>query len=70
MIKGVNFAQLKSLIFQIISEIFGDDVEVRFRPSYFPFTEPSAEVDILSKEGKWLEILGMWNCQSSCFEKL
>ena len=56
--KGVNFAQLKSLIFQIISEIFGDDVEVRFRPSYFPFTEPSAEVDILSKEGKWLEVLG------------
>ena len=31
---------------------------MRFRPSYFPFTEPSAEVDILSKEGKWLEILG------------
>jgi phenylalanyl-tRNA synthetase alpha chain len=56
--EGVNFAQLKSLIFQIISKIFGDDVEVRFRPSYFPFTEPSAEVDILSKEGKWLEILG------------
>ena len=56
--KSVNFAQLKSLIFQIISEIFGDDVKVRFRPSYFPFTEPSAEVDILSKEGKWLEILG------------
>jgi len=56
--KSINFAQLKSLIFQIISEIFGDDVKVRFRPSYFPFTEPSAEVDILSKEGKWLEILG------------
>ena len=31
---------------------------MRFRPSYFPFTEPSAEVDILSDEGKWLEILG------------
>ena len=38
--------------------MFGKDVELRFRPSYFPFTEPSAEVDILSKEGKWLEILG------------
>ena len=33
-------------------------LRLRFRPSYFPFTEPSAEVDILSKEGKWLEILG------------
>ena len=33
-------------------------MKVRFRPSYFPFTEPSAEVDILSKNGKWLEILG------------
>jgi len=33
-------------------------MELRFRPSYFPFTEPSAEVDILSEDGKWLEILG------------
>ena len=32
--------------------------KLRFRPSYFPFTEPSAEVDILSVEGKWLEVLG------------
>ena len=56
--ESVNFAQLKSLIFQIIYEIFGNEVEIRFRPSYFPFTEPSAEVDILSKDGKWLEILG------------
>ena len=37
---------------------FGSDVKIRFRPSYFPFTEPSAEVDILSKDGDWLEILG------------
>ena len=34
------------------------EIELRFRPSYFPFTEPSAEVDIMSKEGEWLEILG------------
>lgn len=33
-------------------------VRLRFRPSYFPFTEPSAEVDIMSDDGKWLEILG------------
>jgi len=54
----VNFAQLKHLIHKIIYAIFGEEVKVRFRPSYFPFTEPSAEVDILSENGKWLEILG------------
>ena len=55
---NVNFANLKDLIYQILFSIFGEDVDVRFRPSYFPFTEPSAEVDILSENGKWLEILG------------
>jgi phenylalanyl-tRNA synthetase alpha chain len=54
----VTFSQLKDLIYKIIYSLFGEDVQLRFRPSYFPFTEPSAEVDILSKEGKWLEILG------------
>tara|TARA_B110000003_G_scaffold245591_1_gene255490 strand:+ start:431 stop:1156 length:726 start_codon:yes stop_codon:yes gene_type:complete len=54
----VNFSQLKDLIYKIIYSLFGKEVELRFRPSYFPFTEPSAEVDILSKDGKWLEILG------------
>ena len=54
----VTFAQLKDLIYKIIHSLFGKEVKLRFRPSYFPFTEPSAEVDILSKEGKWLEILG------------
>ena len=54
----VTFSNLKDLIHQIIHNIFGKDVEIRFRPSYFPFTEPSAEVDILSENGKWLEILG------------
>jgi phenylalanyl-tRNA synthetase alpha chain len=56
--KDVNFSQLKDLIYKIIHDLFGNNVEVRFRPSYFPFTEPSAEVDILSDSGKWLEILG------------
>ena len=56
--EGVNFAQLKDLIHKIIQSIFDSEVEIRFRPSYFPFTEPSAEVDILSESGKWLEILG------------
>jgi len=54
----VTFTQLKDLIHKIIYAIFGEEVQIRFRPSYFPFTEPSAEVDILSENGKWLEILG------------
>jgi len=54
----VSFAQLKDLIHKIIYAIFDEDVQIRFRPSFFPFTEPSAEVDILSRNGKWLEILG------------
>ena len=56
--ENVTFANLKDLIHKILHELFGDNVEIRFRPSYFPFTEPSAEVDILSENGKWLEILG------------
>jgi len=56
--ENVSFAHLKDLIYKIVHSLFGKDIELRFRPSYFPFTEPSAEVDILSSEGKWLEILG------------
>ena len=57
--KDVTFTQLKDLIYSITNSIFGDDIKLRFRPSYFPFTEPSAEVDILfSKSNKWLEVLG------------
>jgi phenylalanyl-tRNA synthetase alpha chain len=54
----VSFANLKDLIFEIVHKLFGSDIKIRFRPSYFPFTEPSAEVDILSENGKWLEVLG------------
>ncbi len=56
--ENVSFANLKYLIHKILHNLFGEGVEIRFRPSYFPFTEPSAEVDILSANGKWLEILG------------
>ena len=56
--KDINFSNLKHLIYKIINTLFGENVEIRFRPSYFPFTEPSAEVEILSVEGKWLEVLG------------
>ena len=54
----VSFANLKDLIFKLLHKLFGNNIEIRFRPSYFPFTEPSAEVDIMSENGKWLEILG------------
>jgi len=56
--ENVSFSNLKDLIYKIIQHIFDEKVELRFRPSYFPFTEPSAEVDIMSSNGKWLEILG------------
>ena len=56
--RDVSFANLKDLIYEIIYKLFGKDIKLRFRPSYFPFTEPSAEVDILSNNGEWLEILG------------
>ena len=56
--EDVSFSILKDLIFKIIHQLFDETIKIRFRPSYFPFTEPSAEVDILSKDGKWLEILG------------
>lgn len=56
--RAISFANLKAVLYEFVSEFFERDVELRFRPSYFPFTEPSAEVDVLSESGKWLEILG------------
>ena len=56
--KDINFTHLKGMLHQFINTFYKKDMELRFRPSYFPFTEPSAEVDILSKDGSWLEILG------------
>jgi phenylalanyl-tRNA synthetase alpha chain len=56
--RNVSFANLKSVLFEFVSNFFEREVELRFRPSYFPFTEPSAEVDIRAESGRWLEILG------------
>jgi phenylalanyl-tRNA synthetase alpha chain len=56
--RGISFANLKSLLYDFVSKFFERDVQLRFRPSYFPFTEPSAEVDVLAESGRWLEILG------------
>ncbi|MCH8073208.1 MAG: phenylalanine--tRNA ligase subunit alpha [Proteobacteria bacterium] len=56
--KNVSFANLKAVLHQFVENFFERKAELRFRPSYFPFTEPSAEVDVRWEEGKWLEILG------------
>jgi phenylalanyl-tRNA synthetase alpha chain len=53
----VTFAQLKGLLKNFLEQFFERPLQVRFRPSYFPFTEPSAEVDIMGDNG-WLEVLG------------
>ena len=55
--KDINFAHLKNEILEFVESFFKDNPKVRFRPSYFPFTEPSVEVDIQGKDG-WLEIMG------------
>ena len=55
--EGVSFKDLKDTLYYFAKEMFGNETKVRFRPSYFPFTEPSAEMDISWKSG-WLEILG------------
>jgi phenylalanyl-tRNA synthetase alpha chain len=67
--ENVSFADLKQTLYFFVHEMFGDDVKIRFRPSYFPFTEPSAEMDIsclicggkgcnVCKHSGWVEILG------------
>ena len=55
--ENASFSVLKGMLSDFINNYFGKDMDLRFRPSYFPFTEPSAEVDIKWKKG-WLEILG------------
>ena len=57
--KNVSFADLKGILTYFVKRLFGVNTQMRFRPSFFPFTEPSAEVDIWSEtRGQWLEILG------------
>lgn len=53
----VSLAELKGTLEYFFKALFGDDVEMRLRPSYFPFVEPGVEVDILFK-GRWLEVMG------------
>ncbi|MBL0525081.1 phenylalanine--tRNA ligase subunit alpha [Aeromonas dhakensis] len=53
-----SFTELKGILHDFLRNYFEEDLTIRFRPSYFPFTEPSAEVDVMGKNGKWLEVLG------------
>lgn len=55
--KEVSLAELKGTLSTFFKKLLGADIEIRFRPSFFPFTEPSVEVDIKFK-GKWLEVMG------------
>jgi len=77
--KGVTFADLKGVLTAFVHQMFGPEVGVRFRPSYFPFTEPSAEVDIecvmcgghgcrVCKATGWLEVLGSGMVHPAVFE--
>ena len=67
--EGVSFADLKQTVYYFVQELFGQDINIRFRPSFFPFTEPSAEIDItclickgagcnICKYSGWVEIGG------------
>ncbi|HVT34569.1 MAG TPA: phenylalanine--tRNA ligase subunit alpha [Nevskiaceae bacterium] len=56
--EGVSFADLQYDLKTFLTRFFEREAEVRFRPSFFPFTEPSAEVDIRDEKGRWLEVLG------------
>jgi phenylalanyl-tRNA synthetase alpha chain len=57
--KGVTMVDLKSTVMQFVKAYFGAETRVRFRPSFFPFTEPSAEVDVFFEDrGKWIELGG------------
>ena len=56
--ENISFADLKGILYEFLRHFFERDIEIRLRPSYFPFTEPSAEVDVRWGDEKWLEILG------------
>jgi phenylalanyl-tRNA synthetase alpha chain len=77
----VSFADLKQTLYFFVKEMFGEHTKVRFRPSYFPFTEPSAEMDIsctvcggsgcsLCKHTGWVEILGCGMVHPQLLENL
>jgi len=69
--KHVSFSELKGTLEYFIKRIFNENVKIRFRPSFFPFTEPSAEVDIWNEErNQWMEILGCGMVDPAVFENV
>ncbi|MFP3036752.1 MAG: phenylalanine--tRNA ligase subunit alpha [Arsenophonus sp. ER-BJ3-MAG3] len=55
---NISFTNLKDILHNFLNYFFEEKISIRFRASYFPFTEPSAEVDVMDENGKWLEVLG------------
>ncbi|MCI0469040.1 MAG: phenylalanine--tRNA ligase subunit alpha [Nitrospirae bacterium] len=79
--KGITFSNLKGVLESFLHQMFGADTAVRFRPSFFPFTEPSAEIDIgcilckgkgcrVCKNSGWLEVLGAGMVHPAVFENI
>ncbi len=69
--KNVSFADLKGTVKYFLQKMFGEKIKYRFRPSYFPFTEPSAEVDIWNeKRQQWMEIVGCGMVDPNVFKNV
>jgi phenylalanyl-tRNA synthetase alpha chain len=66
--KNISVANFKGVMQEFLKRMFGPETEVRFRPSYFPFTEPSFEIDMRRKGGKWLEMMGAGMVNPKVFE--
>ncbi len=56
--ENVSFSNLKHILFKFFDYFFIEEFKIRIRPSYFPFTKISAEIDILDKNKKWIEVIG------------
>ena len=56
--KNISVANFKAIIFAFLKEFFEENIDIRFRPGYFPFTEPSFEIDVRRRKGEWLELMG------------
>ncbi|QKX00883.1 phenylalanine--tRNA ligase subunit alpha [Wolbachia endosymbiont of Dipetalonema caudispina] len=69
--ENINMGQLKFTIHYFLNKFFGDkELKIRFRNSFFPFTEPSAEVDVSYKDSKWIEVLGCGMVHPNVFQNV
>ena len=68
--ESVTFSDLKGVLLLFLRELFGNETKIRFRPHYFPFTEPSVEVDIRWGKKGWLEILGAGIVHPNVFKQV